>query len=83
MKMEIHGAIWMYASEQISVDVCFGGFRIAGVRRKGVTNSAGCTNDPSGKNSAVVAPVLGVEDSVHEEVGVAGQHVDILFTRLL
>jgi hypothetical protein len=78
VKAEIDRAVGVHGGELVSVGIGLGSFGIAGVRCKNVTNRAGSADDPSGKNAALAAPVIGVVNPLHEEVGVAVEDVDIL-----
>src|SRR6185437_16495627 len=38
---------------------------------------SGGPDDPAGKYASVISPILGVEDAIHEEMGMAGQYIDV------
>src|ERR1700689_2921676 len=76
MKREIDFAGWLHGTEQKTVNIRGGGFGVHFFRWQSVTHRACRTNDPSGEDAAVFAPVGGVENAVHEVVRVAGQDVD-------
>src|SRR6266536_6434593 len=68
LEVESDRAIGVHRRQQVPVEVCLRFFRLGGAGRQGVTNRAGCADDPARQDAAVGSPVWGIEDSAHVEV---------------
>src|SRR5579871_6746373 len=78
VKREIDFAIGLYGGEQIAVHVGLRGSSVFPIARKRVALRASRADNPARQDAAVFAPVIGIENSVHEIVRVARKDVDAL-----
>ena len=76
-------AAGLNCAKKEAVDICLRRASIGGILGQWVTDGAGCSNDPTGEDTAVIPPIGGVEDAIHEIVRMAGENVDMLVSLIL